>query len=190
MPVLAQLQPLSESPNERRRTPRLLLRLGAKVNTGATALVHDLSTRGLLFETAAPIGSDRIQVHLPEVPAAGARIVWSHGRFYGCEFEKPLPHSAVSIAVLRREPRSPDTALGAPYAANDRDQRPAPEQRSLGGPIAAAIGLALAVAGAVALIMTGHLFALMVIGLAAILILGLLAAIMYYALDNSPHLKI
>jgi hypothetical protein len=180
MPVLAQLQPLSEASDERRRTPRLLLKLGAQVGSGAAAVVHDISTKGLLFETAGELGSDRVQVHLPEIAPAHARVVWNHGRFYGCEFEEPIPNASVSTALLRSEPKG---------AANDifkGDRAEARQPRSLGGWIAAAI----AVAAAAALVATGHTVALMVIGLSVMAIVGLLAAIMLWSLDNTREFKL
>jgi hypothetical protein len=129
MPVLAQLQPLSDSPTERRRAPRLLLKLGAKVGSGSSAVVHDISTRGLLFETGAELGAARIHVHLPDVPAAKARVVWSHGHFYGCEFEEPIPNSSVSAALLRSDPK----ALSVPVPANWHEAAtPEPRRRGVG----------------------------------------------------------
>ena len=180
MPVLAQLQPLNESSDERRRTPRLLLKLGAQVGSGAAAVVHDISTEGLLFETASDLRSDRVQVQLPEVEPAHARIVWNHGRFYGCEFEQPIPNASVSAALLRSEPKG---------AANDLfkgDSAEARQPRSLGGWIAAAI----AVTAAAALVATGHTVALIVIGLSVMAIVGLLAAILLWSLDNTREFKL
>ena len=181
MPVLAQLQPLSEDSNERRRAPRLLLKLGAKVDSGSHAVVHDISTRGLLFETATALRGDRIHVHLPEMPAARARIVWSHGRFYGCEFEQPIPNASVSAALLRSQPRP---------AGNDPVQAEPAEvglsrQKSI-----AAVVTALLLGGAAWLIHTGHLVGVLTAALAGLVAIGLLGAIMLWALDNSPNLKL
>ena len=190
MPVLAQLQPLSNSPGERRRTPRLLLKLGAKVGSSSPAVVHDLSTRGLLFETAEAIGGDRIHVHLPELPAAGARVVWSHGRFYGCEFEQPIPVAAVSTALLRSEARLPDSALQLWHAANHPDRRDSSEPAPVRGRLSALLVGALLLAGAVWLAIAGHVATLVAIGVSAIVILGLLAATMFWAMDNTLDINL
>lgn len=178
MPVLAQLQPLNESAAERRRTPRLLLKLEAQIGNGDAAVVHDISTEGLLFETEGDLRGDQIQVHLPDIPPAPARIVWTLGRFYGCEFEQPITNASVSAALLRGEPK----------AANDiatRDHAQYRQPRSFGAWIAAAIALG----GAAALVATGHIVALLVIGLSAIVIVGLLAAILLWSLDSTRNLK-
>jgi len=184
MPVLARLQQLSNSPDERRRAPRLLLKLGATVGSGSTAVVHDISTRGLLFETATQLDADRIHVHLPELPAAGARIVWTHGRFYGCEFEEPIPTASVSNALLRSEPKAPFAPLAGQSAGK------AAEAPSFRFSIAGTLGAALVLGGAAWLAIAGHWIALAAVVIGVIALIALLAAVAGWALDNSSDLRL
>jgi hypothetical protein len=186
MPLLAQLQPLSESPDERRRTPRLILKLGAKVGSGSAAIVHDISRSGLLFETAAEVGADCIDVQLPAVPPTEARVVWSHGRFYGCEFEKPLPTGSVSAALLQGEPKQ---AAGAPLVAPAAASGPGEARSRVSSRIPVAVACTVLAAGAAALILTGHFVALAVIGAAAAAVLALLAVILWRTLDETVNIK-
>jgi hypothetical protein len=98
-----------EQPEERRGSGRrtMRLQLPAVDETGARpALVYNLSQRGLLLETAAPLRpGDQLVVELPEAGATPAEVIWVRDGFAGCEFGKALPASAVSAALLRSDPR-------------------------------------------------------------------------------------
>ncbi len=155
------------------------LRLGAAVGpTGSSALIHDISTDGLLLETAADIANDRVEVQLPHLSAAQARVVWSHGRFFGCEFSEPIPSAAVSAALMRSDPRlRPGLVEELPGAASEpRALAPRSTRRPRSAWLKAIVALAVLSAGAAYLIASGHLvllatIAVLVGGLAAILIL-------------------
>jgi hypothetical protein len=87
MPVLARVEPLNDAPEDRRRTPRMQLTHGAVVGDhGSDARIHDISTRGLLFETSATLPDDLVQVKLSQADPTHERIAWRHGRVFGCEF--------------------------------------------------------------------------------------------------------
>ena len=120
MLAVATLQPVKNR-NRRaasRRTLHLDISLGA---TGETVTIHDLSTTGVLVETAAEFAEfDELAVELPEVGTTRARVVWSSGRFFGCQFHDVLPTSAVSAAILRGsfELRPPTPALHTTAQSN------------------------------------------------------------------------
>jgi hypothetical protein len=96
-------------PEERRSSGRRTLRLQLPAVPGAdasAALVYNLSERGLLLETAAPLGEgDLIIVELPEAGTVTAEVIWSRDGFAGCQFAKRLTAAAVSAALLRSDPK-------------------------------------------------------------------------------------
>jgi hypothetical protein len=47
---------------------------------------------------------ESFELELPEAGAVIARVVWQRGREFGCEFDTPVPKSAVSAALLRSPP--------------------------------------------------------------------------------------
>ena len=102
MSVLAQLEPRAPQGN-RRYAPRRALRLGSFIHgSGADAVVHDLSVTGLLLEASADlVTGERLIVELPEYGPALATVVWTSSRFFGCEFQEPIPAAAISAALLR-----------------------------------------------------------------------------------------
>ena len=87
----------------RRGSSRLKLSLDASLaGSGEEVLIHDLSPGGILVETAASLRKGaRLEVDLPEVGATQAKVVWSSGDYYGCQFDKPIPKAALSAARLR-----------------------------------------------------------------------------------------
>lgn len=94
---------------ERRRSPRHRLCLDAEAEfaRGSTApvIVHELSQTGFLLETAAPLGvGDALQLCLPQEEGIAARVVWSCGQHYGCEFQRRLSTAALSAALLKARP--------------------------------------------------------------------------------------
>jgi hypothetical protein len=124
VPLLAEIheQPAEgESRAAFRRTLRL--RLPTQLPENATeALIHNLSERGLLIETASRLAlGDTIQVELPEAGNTAAQVVWVRDDFAGCEFVRPLPKAALSAALLR----SPDPgAAPKRYAEPSNDLAP------------------------------------------------------------------
>ena len=92
--------------DDRRIAHRRLLRLsvaGAVRNsTGVDVFIHDLSRSGLLIETWTELAvGDQIEVDLPEAGMTVARVAWSTGRFFGCQFNSIIPAAAVSAAMLK-----------------------------------------------------------------------------------------
>lgn len=119
-----------ESQN-RRSAPRRQLSLGAVLpDTGDEAVIHDLSTTGILIQTEADLATfEQLQLDLPEAGPIVATVIWSSGHYFGCEFHQPLSQAAVSAALLRSPftRPAPETASavienedGAPEIADDR----------------------------------------------------------------------
>lgn len=98
-----------------RRTLRLTT-MAAHSRTANEVLILDLSTTGLMLETAAPLSTgETIEVDLPLAGLIAARVVWRRETYYGCEFLARAPVSAISAALLRAAPK-PRTILGARHA--------------------------------------------------------------------------
>jgi hypothetical protein len=87
----------------RRSSPRRQLSLGAVLpGTGDEAVIHDLSTTGILIETKADLATfEQLQLELPEAGTVVATVVWNSGHYFGCEFHKPISRAAISAALLR-----------------------------------------------------------------------------------------
>ena len=87
----------------RRGSSRLKLSLDASLaGSGEEVVIHDLSPGGILVETGASLRKGaRLEVELPEVGATQAKVVWSSGDYYGCQFDKPIPRAVLSAALLR-----------------------------------------------------------------------------------------
>lgn len=98
---------------QRRSTQRRSLELSTVANSteaGETrVLVRDISPGGILIEAEAPAlcVDDSLEVHLPDLGVAHARVVWTSGRFSGCEFSDSISTSAISAALLKAKPPSP-----------------------------------------------------------------------------------
>lgn len=103
LPLVAEIQsdaPVLDVRSAARRTLRL--EVSATGSTDATkALIHNLSESGLLLETDAHLQvGETLQVELPLAGTTTALVVWSRGKFAGCEFTTPLSKAAVSAALL------------------------------------------------------------------------------------------
>ena len=101
-----------------RRTLRL--QVNAQLSRGAVeAEIRNLSSFGLLVETTADLlNGEILDFNLPEAGTVTARVVWSRGRLFGCEFTAALPKKVVSAALLR-SPNGPwrdetDPTMDAP----------------------------------------------------------------------------
>lgn len=122
MQALARLERL-ESRN-RRASPRRRLSLGATLpETGDQAVIHDLSTTGILIETKADLATfEQLHLDLPEVGPAVATVMWNSGQYFGCEFHKAIPQAAISAALLRNPIGArPAEAAGAPNPAEEAE---------------------------------------------------------------------
>ena len=101
MQALARLERVRGA--SRRGSSRLKLSLDASLaGSGDDVVIHDLSPGGILVETSASLRKGaRLEVDLPELGATQAKVVWSSGDYYGCQFDKPIPKAALSAALLR-----------------------------------------------------------------------------------------
>lgn len=125
LPLPARLTIESKASDNRSATRRSL-RLEVQAsspNDVSSAFIHNLSERGLLIESATDLAiGEMIEVALPEAGACEARVIWSDGSFFGCEFLRPVPRAAVSAALLRapaeQAPPSslPELPASSPFA--------------------------------------------------------------------------
>ena len=120
MVVAARLETLAT--DERRSQKRRRLHLEAALATsGDEVLIHDISATGVLLETDAELEAfESLQFDLPEIGATQAVVIWSSGRYFGCEFTTPISKAAISAALLR-----------APAAGSPVDPAPAAETEVL-----------------------------------------------------------
>jgi DNA-binding XRE family transcriptional regulator len=128
MAIAAHFEDAPERPGER-RGPRRRLRLealGATSAGGATSvLVHNISATGLLLESAVPLaGGESISIELPHAGPTAARVIWTSGDYFGCQFDAPISAAALSAAELR--------GTAAPPAEVPRLPREAPSSESFG----------------------------------------------------------
>lgn len=127
MAIVAHLQE-AEGHAGTARAPRRTLNLEAQgsLESGGAArvLVHNISATGLLLESPQALSDDEgITIELPQAGSCRARVVWSSGDLYGCQFETAIPKAVLSAAQLRsavsdkvdiaesRAP-APDTSFG------------------------------------------------------------------------------
>jgi len=113
--VLEVLDPGKAARAAERRSLRLHARTRSRSAGDILVLVHNISPTGLLIEAgegALAIG-DSFNIDVPEAGSAESAVVWSSGRFFGCEFHRPVTKAAVSAALLRSEPllHSPPEAV-------------------------------------------------------------------------------
>lgn len=106
-----------------RRGVRRTLRLEAvgelAGGQAARVLVHNVSATGLLIESETRLGAgETLSVDLPEAGLVQARVVWSSGTLYGCEFEAPVRPAVLSAAQLRSAVVDP-VAISAPRGLTD-----------------------------------------------------------------------
>ena len=74
-------------------------------SSAAEVTIHDLSVTGLLLETSAELTrGEELDVYLPEAGATRARVIWSSGHYFGCQFDRPISSAVMSAAVLRSRP--------------------------------------------------------------------------------------
>lgn len=93
---------------------RLCLEAEAEISAGSITpvVIHELSRSGFLMVTAgsAKIG-ERVHLRLVDAEAVWARVVWSCGDHFGCEFQRPLSSAIVSAALLKARPAQATEAL-------------------------------------------------------------------------------
>lgn len=94
-----------EARTAHRRKLCLTVHARGEADQGIEATVRDLSASGLLIETSLELTLDSfLQIDLPDAQSTEAQVVWASGRFYGCEFVRPVTQSTISAALLRAKP--------------------------------------------------------------------------------------
>lgn len=113
---MALVAKLATYPGDDRREARSRLWLnvpsdlaGAEITN---VIIHDLSRGGLLVQVDAllEVGSE-ITIEMPEAGSVAARVVWSSGSFFGCQFAEPISESVVSAALSESRVVYPDFPL-------------------------------------------------------------------------------
>jgi hypothetical protein len=116
MPLFAHFEDRSPE-QERRRSVRRALKLGAGSAAGEAVTIRDISLTGMLLETSTPmLVGGTFEVELPHAGTVPALIVWNSGEFYGCEFDGPISPAAVSAARLQSAPAEGVTNAPGPLA--------------------------------------------------------------------------
>jgi PilZ domain-containing protein len=143
MQAVARLERV-ESRN-RRSSPRRQLSLGAMLpETGDDAVIHDLSTTGILIETGADLATfEQLQLDLPEAGPVVATVIWNSGHYFGCEFHQPIPQAAISAALLRSPFAEPRAQVPAVTEEENEAEEVADDRYSLGVRLRANLGLSL-----------------------------------------------
>jgi len=125
MPIHATVDQSPESDN-RRDAPRWRIRLelpGTAEDGGASLVIHDISTAGMLVETKSTLEiGQSVMLSLPDADQVVARVVWQNDILFGCRFETALPQGVVSAIRLRNPGREDDT-----QPASERPEGPAEE---------------------------------------------------------------
>lgn len=101
----------------------LLMAQASADGAAARAVIHNLSSTGLLIEAELPVEvGDEVSVDLPYIESKRAIVVWSSENFHGCEFDSPVSEAIVSAARLRSAPAwQTDAMLEENEAAEPRD---------------------------------------------------------------------
>jgi DNA-binding transcriptional regulator YiaG len=96
------------TPRGSRRT-LLLEAQGAAASGQATdVVIHNVSATGMLVECDVAFEpGDRIAVDLPQAGLTAAKVVWTSGRLFGCQFDEPISSAALSAAQLRSAVSAP-----------------------------------------------------------------------------------
>ena len=104
MPIPAHFEDLPIDPYRPRVARRqLLLESEGSTASGQTArvLIHNVSATGLLLESEVELAeAEQIEIALPHVGATPAHVVWVGENFYGCQFDTPVPASALGALEL------------------------------------------------------------------------------------------
>ena len=153
MASLAYIEPRDRIRN-RRSSARRKLKLEVKgaVTNGSSAevMVHELSLTGLLVETLAELTcGEELDVCLPQTGRTRAKVIWSSGQYFGCQFKLPISSAALSAAMLRSRPieaqRLDDTPrTNVVYPEPDRTDSLGKHQLSFGSKMRVSLSLAIA----------------------------------------------
>lgn len=155
MAIAAQLEDVDGTagkPREPRRKLRLEASGALASGTATDVLIHNVSATGLLLESAVSLATgERIEIDLPHAGSAGARVVWTSGNLFGCQFDAPISAAALSAAQLRGtageavEIAAPGTSSGDEASAGEafgvRLQRLRKQQRMTLSQLAGQLGV-------------------------------------------------
>ena len=108
MNISAQLQ-ITPSTDRRGWTRRRLSLVSSLQSTEGSVTIHDVSTTGLLIETSTNLSIlDDLEIDLPEIGFTPALVMWSSGKFYGCQFKERISQAAISAALLKSPAGRPE----------------------------------------------------------------------------------
>ena len=153
MAALALLEPRVRKRSRRSSARRKLnLEVKGSVPNGSAAevMVHDISITGLLVETHAELTcGEELDVGLPQTGRTRAKVIWSSGQFFGCQFNHPISSAALSAAMLRSRPieaQPPDDTrrTNVVYPEPDRADSSNRPQLSFGVKMRVILGLSIA----------------------------------------------
>jgi transcriptional regulator with XRE-family HTH domain len=117
-----------QNAGDERGAPRRTLRLSVEGRSDAgegAVTVHNISTTGMLIETALPLSEgDSFAVDLPEAEDTTAQVVWASAPMYGCRLDNVLGAAALSAARLRGDAAAnPASERGEDFGARLRRLR-------------------------------------------------------------------
>lgn len=100
MPIAAHFREMDKDSGSKARAPRRTLFLEAqgalRDGVDTAVMVHNISATGLLLESEVALEpGETIAIDLPDAGVTAARVIWSSGPLFGCQFEH-----AVSPATL------------------------------------------------------------------------------------------
>ena len=99
---LSSIELANESRGNQRRTLHLEVAASLPGQAAATAVIHNLSTDGLLLETSVAVAvQDVVELDLPNAGTRTAEVVWAKDGFYGCKFNVEVRPGDISAALLR-----------------------------------------------------------------------------------------
>jgi hypothetical protein len=108
-----------------RRRLHLQVELSTSASGAPAATVRNLSSTGLLIETATPLAvGETIEVDLPRAGNRSAEVVWSSDQLYGCRFTQVITEGAISAALLRGQPVAPAVARELESSLEQQGYRP------------------------------------------------------------------
>jgi len=123
MTISARLQ-ITPAADRRGWTRRSLSLVSSLQATGGDVTIHDVSATGLLIETSAELAIlDDLEIELPQAGFTSAIVMWSSGRFYGCQFKERISQAAISAALLRSPP-APHGDLETPFQLELAERAP------------------------------------------------------------------
>lgn len=104
MPILAHFREMDRDagmPRALRRTLFLETQGAVRGHGDVAVMVHNISATGMLLESDIALEQgEAIAVDLPDAGMTAARVIWSSGPLFGCQFDHPLSSAALIAAEL------------------------------------------------------------------------------------------